>query len=104
MAFSPSVTHSVGTFTRQCDMSKRKKRWGGNRRKKRWGGNRRKNRATFVGFVSRRHYYDSSPFYTKNPPGLWTGSKTLCLTSGLTDPFLVPLKMISRNNILKINF
>ena len=95
MAFSPSVTHSVGTFTRQSDMSKRKKRW---------GGNRRKNRATFVGFVSRRHYYDGSPFYTKNPPGLWTGSKTLCLTSGLTDPFLVPLKMISRNNILKINF
>ena len=96
MAFSPSVTHSVGTITRQCDMSKRKKRW---------GGNRRKNRVTsFMGFVSRRHYYDSSSFYTKNPPGLWTGSKTLCLTCGLTDPFLAPLKMVSRNNMLKINF
>lgn len=96
MAFSPSVTHPVGKITRQCDMSKRKKRG---------GGNGRKNRATsLMGFVSRRHYYDSSSFYPENPPGLWTGSKTQCLTSGLTDPFPVPLKMISRNNTLKINF
>lgn len=43
-------------------------------------------------------------FNPENPPGLWTGSKTQCLTSGLTDPFPVPLKVISRNNILKINF
>ena len=44
MAFSPSVTHLVGKITRQCDMSKVKKRG---------VGNGRKNRATsFMGFVS----------------------------------------------------